>query len=48
MKQSIRLPAAAFACTMLALPHTAAAQTAPAIPPAITTPDKIETRIGTA
>jgi hypothetical protein len=34
-------------CTMLALPHMAAAQTAPAIPPAITTPDKVETRIGT-
>ena len=43
MKQFIRLPAAVFACAMLALPHLAAAQTAPAIPPAITTPDKVET-----
>ena len=46
MKQSIRLPAAAFACTMLALPHMAAAQTATAIPPALITPDKVETGIG--
>jgi hypothetical protein len=47
MKQSTRLMAAAFVCAMPALPHMAAAQTAMAIPPAITTPDKIETRIGT-
>jgi hypothetical protein len=47
MKQSISLPAAAFACTMLALPHMAAAQTAPAIPPALITPDKVESRLGT-
>jgi hypothetical protein len=47
MKQSIRLPAAAIICTILALPHLAIAQTATAIPPAITTPDKIETQIGT-
>jgi hypothetical protein len=46
MTQLIRLPAAAFACTMLTLPHIAAAQTATKIPPAITTPDKIETQIG--
>jgi hypothetical protein len=46
MKQSFKLPAAAFVCTVLALPNTAAAQTAPAIPPAITTPDKVETQIG--
>jgi hypothetical protein len=32
---------------MLALPHVATAQTPPGIPPAITTPDKVETRIGT-
>jgi hypothetical protein len=31
---------------MLALPDLAAAQTAPAIPPALITPDKVETRIG--
>ena len=46
MKQFSRLPAAAFACTLLALPQMAAAQTAPAIPPALITPDKVETRIG--
>ncbi len=32
---------------MLTLPHLAAAQTAPAIPPSLVTPDKVETRIGT-
>jgi hypothetical protein len=32
---------------VLALPSLAAAQTAPAISPAISTPDKVETRIGT-
>jgi len=47
MKQSIRLLTAAFVCAMPALPNMAAAQTATAIPPAITTPDKVETRIGT-
>ncbi|UIJ80815.1 MULTISPECIES: DUF1254 domain-containing protein [Rhizobium] len=31
----------------LAIPGLAAAQTAPAIPPSITTPDKVETRLGT-
>ena len=31
---------------MLALPNLAAAQTVPTIPPALITPDKIETRIG--
>jgi len=35
------------ACTVLALPRLATAQTAPAIPPALITPDKVETRIGT-
>ncbi|MBR1237673.1 hypothetical protein [Bradyrhizobium sp. AUGA SZCCT0182] len=35
------------ACSMLALPCLATAQTAPAISPAISTPDKVETRIGT-
>jgi hypothetical protein len=35
------------ACAMLSLPHSASAQTTPAIPAAITTPDKVETRIGT-
>jgi hypothetical protein len=31
----------------LALPHFAASQTPPAIPPSITTPDKVEARLGT-
>lgn len=44
MKQYTRLSAAAFVCALPALPHIAAAQT---VPPAITTPDKIETRIRT-
>jgi hypothetical protein len=47
MKQYIRTVAVVVACTMLELPCTAAAQTAHAIPPAITTPDKVQTRIGT-
>ena len=34
-------------CTMLSLPHLSLAQTTPAIPAAITTPDKVESRIGT-
>ena len=45
MKQ-VPLVAVGIAWCVLALPHFAAAQTAPAIPPAITTPDKVETRIG--
>jgi hypothetical protein len=47
MKWSTRLLAAGIICATPALPHIAAAQTAAAIPPAITTPDKVETRIGT-
>lgn len=46
MTQLLRLRAAAVACAMT-IPHFAAAQTAPAIPPSITTPDKVETRLGT-
>src|SRR3954447_20020925 len=38
---------AAVACVTLLVPCLATAQTAPAIPPSITTPDKVETRIGT-
>ena len=34
-------------CAMLALPGLAEAQPAPPIPPSITTPDKVETRLGT-
>ena len=47
MKDVIRYLAPVMVCSMLALPHMAAAQTARAIPPALITPDKVETRIGT-
>jgi hypothetical protein len=47
MKAFIRLLAAVVVCAMPVLLHLAAAQTAPAISPAISTPDKVETRIGT-
>jgi hypothetical protein len=43
----MRLLAATAVCAALVLPRPAAAQTAPAIPPSVTTPDKVETRIGT-
>jgi hypothetical protein len=46
MKQFVRLMAAAVVCAMPALPHMAGAQSASAIPPIITTPDKVETSIG--
>jgi hypothetical protein len=46
MKQVLRPLAAAVACAMLALPCVAVAQTTE-IPPEITTPDQVETRIGT-
>ena len=45
MKDVIRYLAPVMVCSMLALPHMAGAQ-AP-IPPALITPDKVETRIGT-
>ena len=35
------------ACAVLAMPHAATAQTSAAIPPAITTPDQVQTRLGT-
>ena len=47
MKQLIRPLAIVVACAMLALPRLVAAQATTGIPPAITTPDKVETRIGT-
>ena len=47
MKQLARFLGAAVACSMLALPRLAIAQTAPAAPPSITTPDKVESSIGT-
>src|SRR5829696_2431807 len=43
----IGLLAATAVCAALVLPRLAAAQTGPAIPSSITTPDKVETRIGT-
>ena len=46
MRQLVKLVAAVMVCAMLALPNLAAAQTVPTIPPALITPDKIETRIG--
>jgi hypothetical protein len=46
MKQLVSPLAVVAACTVLALPRLATAQ-APAISPAISTPDKVETRIGT-
>ena len=46
MKQIGHL-AAVVVCATLVLPRLAAAQTAPAIPPSITTPDKVESRLGT-
>jgi hypothetical protein len=44
MKQFLGPLAALVACA--ALPHMAAAQTAPPISPSVSTPDKVETRIG--
>ena len=46
MKQTMRHLAVLVACTVLALPGLAPAQMASAIPPAITTPDKVDSRIG--
>jgi hypothetical protein len=42
----IGLLAATVVCATLVLPRVASAQTAPAIPPSITTPDKVESRLG--
>ena len=47
MKQIIRPLAVLVAFAVLALPRLATAQASPGIPPAITTPDKVETRVGT-
>ena len=46
MQRKAGLPAAVL-CTTLILPCLASAQTVPAIPPSLMTPDKVETRIGT-
>jgi hypothetical protein len=45
MKPRITFPVIA-ACAMLSLPHPVSAQTAPGIPAAISTPNRVETRIG--
>src|SRR2546430_2116817 len=47
MKQQLRTLAVVVAFAVLALPRLVAAQASTGIPPAITTPDKVETRIGT-
>jgi hypothetical protein len=46
MNQFLGSLAGIVACTVLTLPHLAAAQSAPAIPPILVTPDTVETRIG--
>ena len=47
MKQQLRTLAVVVAFAVLALPRLVAAQAGTGIPPAITTPDRVETRIGT-
>jgi hypothetical protein len=47
MKQMIRPLAVLLASAVLALPSLATAQASTGIPPAITTPDTVERRIGT-
>jgi hypothetical protein len=47
MKQRLRTLAVVVAFAMLALPCLAAAQASIGIPPSLTTPDKVESRIGT-
>jgi len=37
---------AVVSCIMLAQPHPAAAQTAPAVPPSLVTPDRVDSRLG--
>jgi len=46
MKQLVTPLAVLVACAVLALPRVAAAQATTGIPPAITTPDTVQTRIG--
>ena len=46
MKQLISPLAAIVATVVLTLPQLAAAQTAPAIPPILVTPNTVDTRIG--
>ncbi len=46
MSKRTGLLATAMACSTLALPWLAVAQTTPVIPPAISTPDKVDSRLG--
>jgi hypothetical protein len=45
MQQLVKPLAVLVACTLLAAPRLATAQAASTIPPAFTTPDKIESRL---
>jgi hypothetical protein len=47
MKTLLTSTAAFVACAVLALPGSAVAQTAAGVPPQITTPDRVQTRLGT-
>jgi hypothetical protein len=47
VKEKLNTLAVVVTCALLALPSLAMAQAGAGIPPAITTPDKVETRIGT-
>src|SRR5262245_57792307 len=47
MPQLIKPLAVLAACVVLAAPHLATAQATSAIPPAITTPDRVDSRLGT-
>ena len=47
MKRKLRILAVVVALTMLTLPHLSAAKTTAEIPPEITTPGQVQTRIGT-
>lgn len=46
MKRHVRAFASVLASALLALPHLAEVQASPVIPPSITTPDRVESRIG--
>src|SRR5215510_2347130 len=46
MKQLVKPLAVLAACAVLAVPHLTTAQAPSAIPPAITTPDKVDSRLG--
>ena len=47
MKLALGILTTVIACAMPALPPSAVGQTSPQTPPALTTPDRIQTRIGT-